>query len=48
MGLRTRNDKITDGERAFIFASIQKANEEGEIPVTVRNLDTKKKTGGNS
>lgn len=42
MGLRTQNDLIPDGERTFIFASIQKAVEEGDVPVKVRNLGAKK------
>ena len=48
MGLRTRNDRIPDGERAFIFASIKKAAEEGDTPVKVRNFASKKNKGGNS
>lgn len=42
MGLRTQNDLIPDGERAFIFASIRKAAEEGDVPVTVKSLGSKK------
>ena len=45
MGLRSRNDAIPDGERAFILASIQKAVTEGDTPVKVRNF-TKKSGGG--
>lgn len=49
MGLRTRNDRITPGERAFILASTQKALEEGDTPVKVRNFGSSNKTiGGNS
>lgn len=48
MGLRTRNDKIPRGERSFIFASIRKAVEDGDIPVKVRNIAKPQQTGGNS
>ena len=47
MGLRTRNELIPEGERAFILASIKKAIEDGDIPVKVRNFTNPKK-GGNS
>lgn len=43
MGIRTRNDKITEGERAFILASTRKALEEGDTPVKIRNFSSKKK-----
>lgn len=43
MGLRTRNDPIPDGERAFILASTRKALEEGDTPVKVRNFGSSKK-----
>ena len=47
MGLRTRNDKIPDGERAFMLASIKKAVTEGDTPVKIKNFGSKKKdTGG--
>ena len=47
MGLRTQNDKIPDGERAFILASVIKSLEEGDTPVKIRNfVDPKKKSGG--
>lgn len=42
MGLRSRNDRIPDGERAFILASIQKALEEGDTPVKIRHFNKKK------
>lgn len=45
MGLRTRNDLIPAGERAFIIASIKKAIIEGDTPVKVRNFNNKKKGG---
>lgn len=48
MGLRTRNDLIPAGERAFILASIKKAITEGDTPVKVRNFAGNKKTGGES
>ena len=47
MGLRTRNEKIPRGERAFMLASIKKALAEGDTPVKVRNLGPQKK-GENS
>ena len=46
MGLRTRNDPVTDGERAFMLASIKIALEEGDVPVKVRNLGKPKSQGG--
>lgn len=46
MGLRTRNDRIPAGERAFILASIKKALQEGDVPVKIRNFGNKKKTEG--
>ena len=46
MGLRTRNDSIPDGERAFMLASIKKALSEGDTPVTVRSFGAKKNEGG--
>lgn len=42
MGLRTVNDPIPDGERAFILASTKKALTEGDTPVKVRNFSNKK------
>ena len=47
MGLRTRNDRIPAGERAFILASIKKAIMDGDTPVKVRNFSSKGK-GGNA
>lgn len=38
MGLRTHNDVMPEGERAFIFASTSKALEDGDLPVKIRNL----------
>lgn len=43
MGLRTRNDKIPEGERAFILASTMKALEDGDTPVKLRNFGSNKK-----
>ena len=43
MGLRTRNDPIPEGERAFILASTMKAVEEGDTPVKIRNFGSSKK-----
>lgn len=50
MGLRTRNDRIPRGERAFMLASIKKALSEGDTPVTIRNFTKKKpdSEGGSS
>lgn len=47
MGFRTKNEPITDGERAFMLASIKKALSEGDTPIKLRNLGTKKKAGEN-
>lgn len=47
MGLRTQYDKVTDGERAFMFASTEFAIIEGDVPVKVRNFGTKKDGGKN-
>lgn len=47
MGLRTRNDPITEGERAFILASTKKAIMEGDTPIKLRNFSSKKNKGGN-
>lgn len=38
MGLRTINDPVTKGERAFILGSITYALENGETPVKVKNF----------
>ena len=46
MGLRARNDRIPDGERAFILASIKKAIMDGDTPVKVRNFSSKGSKGG--
>lgn len=43
MGLRSRNDPIPEGERAFILASIRKALLEGDTPVKIRNFTDPKK-----
>lgn len=48
MGLRSRNDRITDGERAFILASTQKALEDGDTPVKIRHFNSNKKKEGAS
>lgn len=45
MGLRTRNDPIPEGERAFMLASIKKAIEDGDTPVKVRNFASDQKGG---
>ena len=46
MGLRSRNDPIPEGERAFILASTQKALVDGDTPVKVKNFASKKENGG--
>lgn len=46
MGLRTRNEPVTDGERVFMLASIKKAYMEGDMPVTIRNFSSNKKDKG--
>lgn len=43
MGFRTRNDAITDGERAFILASIKKAFMEGYTPIKLQHFNNGKK-----
>ena len=47
MGLRTPNDPVTDGERAFMLASTKKAITEGDTPVKIRNFTKRTDTGGN-
>lgn len=47
MGLRTRNDRIPDGERAFMLASTKKAIMEGDVPVKIRNFSSNKSSGKN-
>lgn len=46
MGLRTRNDPVTPGERAFMLASTKKALMDGDTPVKVRNFTSNKKDKG--
>ena len=46
MGLRTRNDMVPEGERAFMLASIRKAISEGDLPVKLRNFGSNKKQDG--
>ena len=50
MGLRTRNDRIPAGERAFMLASIKKSITDGDMPVKVRHFGSKKNNnkGGSS
>ena len=42
MGLRTANDPIPEGERAFMLASTKKALMDGDTPVKVRNFTPRK------
>lgn len=44
MGLRTRDEPIPSGERAFMLASTKKALMEADTPVKLRNLSKPKKT----
>lgn len=46
MGLRTRNEPVTPGERAFMLASTKKALTDGDTPVKVRNFSSKSSDGG--
>ena len=46
MGLRTRNDSIPAGERAFILASTKKALLDGDVPVKANMFGNKKDKGG--
>ena len=46
MGLRTRNDPVTAGERAFILASTKKALMDGDVPVKIRNFTKSTTTPG--
>lgn len=49
MGLRAPNDPIPEGERAFIMASTKKALLEGDTPIKLKNLTSKKSDkGGNA
>ena len=41
MGYRTVNERIPEGERAFMIASDMKALEDGDIPVRVKNFGGK-------
>lgn len=43
MGLRTRDEPIPDGERAFMLASVKKAMEDGYLPLKVQNFSSNKK-----
>lgn len=47
MGIRTPNEPVTSGERAFMLASTQKALEEGDTPVKIRNFSKKKNEDNN-
>lgn len=42
MGLRTRNDRVPEGERAFMLASMKKAYLEGDTPVKIKNFGNNK------
>ena len=46
MGLRTHNEPVTEGERAFMLASTKKAIMEGDTPVKIRNFSSNKKDKG--
>lgn len=47
MGVCSPNDPVSTGERAFMLASTQKALEEGDTPVKIRNFSGKKKNDEN-
>lgn len=46
MGLRTIYDPIPEGERVFMMASDMKALEDGDVPITVRNLSGRSEEDG--
>lgn len=46
MGIRTRNDPVTEGERAFMLASTKKAIMDGDTPIKLRNFSGKKDSKG--
>lgn len=46
MGIRTRDEKISDGEREFMIASCKRAIEQGERTVQAQDFSNKKKPGG--
>ena len=48
MGYRTRNEPVTDGERSFMIASIQKAIMDGDTPIKIKHFSKKQETGGSS
>lgn len=47
MGFRTRNEPVTEGEHAFMKASIYKAITDGETPIQLKHF-SKKTEGGSS
>lgn len=47
MGFRTRNEPVTEGEHAFMKASIYKAMTDGETPIQIKHF-SKKTEGGSS
>jgi len=46
MGFRKPTDAMSDGERAFITASLRKALEEGDVPITQKNFAKPKRGAG--
>ncbi len=42
MGVRGANEPVTEGERAFLFASTRKALEDGWMPVKISNFGKEK------
>ena len=44
MGLRTPDEPIPDGERAFMLASTKKALADGYTPIKVQNFTSDKKS----
>ena len=43
MGLRTPDDPIPPGERAFMMASTKKALMDGDTPVKIKHFSSNKK-----
>lgn len=43
MGIRTPDEPVTPGERAFMLASTKKALMEGDTPVKLRNFGSNNK-----
>lgn len=46
MGIRTQNEPVTEGERAFIIASTKKAYLEGDTPIHLKHFSKDKEKEG--